>query len=71
MFKEMPVIPVNKVVGPKRIIGKKWRAEEEDRHKGSLTKKKDILKRGRSSTHRPPPKVCSLVVQSSGANVCC
>jgi hypothetical protein len=39
MCKEMPVIPVNKVVDPKRIIGKKWRAEEEERHKGSLTKK--------------------------------
>jgi hypothetical protein len=36
----LPVIPVNKVVDPKRIIGKKWRAEEEERHKGSLTKKK-------------------------------
>jgi hypothetical protein len=34
----MPVIPVNKVVDPKRIIGKKWRAEEEERHKGLLTK---------------------------------
>jgi hypothetical protein len=30
----MPVIPVNKVVHTKRIIGKKWRAEEEERHKG-------------------------------------
>jgi hypothetical protein len=37
MCKEMPVILVNKVVDPKRIIGKKWRAEEEERHKGSLT----------------------------------
>jgi hypothetical protein len=36
----MPVIPVNRVVDPKRIIGKKWRAEEEERHKGSLTQKK-------------------------------
>jgi hypothetical protein len=27
-------------VDPKRIIGKKWRAEEEERHKGSLTKKR-------------------------------
>jgi hypothetical protein len=35
MCKEMPVIPVNKVVDPKRIIGKKWRAEEESRNKGS------------------------------------
>jgi hypothetical protein len=25
--------------GPKRIIGKKWRADEEERHKGSLTPK--------------------------------
>jgi hypothetical protein len=32
--------PGNKVVDPKRIIGKKWRAEEEERHKGSLTQKK-------------------------------
>jgi hypothetical protein len=33
----MPVIPVNRVVDPKRIIGKKWRAEEEEkeeRHMG-------------------------------------
>jgi hypothetical protein len=35
----MPVIPVNKVVDPKRIIGKKWRAKEEERHKGLLTQK--------------------------------
>jgi hypothetical protein len=44
--KELPVILVNKVVDPKRIIGKKWRAEEEERHKGSLTQKShffDIL----------------------------
>jgi hypothetical protein len=27
------------VVDKKRIIGKKWRAEEEERHKGMLTKK--------------------------------
>jgi hypothetical protein len=40
MCKEMPVIPVNKVVDQKRIIGKKWRAEEEERHKGLLTQKK-------------------------------
>jgi hypothetical protein len=39
MCKERPVILVNKVVDPKRIIGKKLRAEEEERHKGSLTKK--------------------------------
>jgi hypothetical protein len=39
MCKELPVILVNKVVDPKRIIGKKWRAKEEERHKGSLTQK--------------------------------
>jgi hypothetical protein len=39
MCKELPVIPVNNVVDPKRIIGKKWRAKEEESHKGSLTKK--------------------------------
>jgi hypothetical protein len=39
MCKEMPVIPVNKVVDPKTIIGTKWMAEEEERHKGSLTQK--------------------------------
>jgi hypothetical protein len=38
MCKELPVL-VNKVVDPKRTIGKKWRAEEEERHKGSLTQK--------------------------------
>jgi hypothetical protein len=44
MCKELLVIPVNKVVDPKRIIGKR-RAEEEERHKGSLTKnhKKPML----------------------------
>jgi hypothetical protein len=36
MCKEMPVIPVNKVVDPKRIIGKKWMAKEEESHKGLL-----------------------------------
>jgi hypothetical protein len=40
MCNEMLVIPVNKVLDPNRILGKKWRAEEEERHKGSLTKKK-------------------------------
>jgi hypothetical protein len=34
MCKEMPVIPVDRVVDKKRIIGKR-RAEEEERHKGS------------------------------------
>jgi hypothetical protein len=40
MCKEMPVTPVNKVVDPKRIIAKKWKAKEEERHKGSLTPQK-------------------------------
>jgi hypothetical protein len=39
MCKEMPVIWVYRVVESRRIIGKKWRAKEEDRHKGSLTPK--------------------------------
>jgi hypothetical protein len=43
MCKEMPVIPVNKVVGPKRKFGKNWKAEEEEeRHKGSLIQKRFI-----------------------------
>jgi hypothetical protein len=43
MCKEIPVIPVNRVVDPKRIIGtKKWRAEEEEeRHKGVADPKKN------------------------------
>jgi hypothetical protein len=40
MFKEMPVCPVNRGVDPKRRIGKKWRAEEQERHTGSLTQKR-------------------------------
>jgi hypothetical protein len=40
MCKETLGIPDSRVVDPKRIIGKKWRAEEEERHKGSLTHKK-------------------------------
>jgi hypothetical protein len=39
MRKELPVTLVNKVVDPKKNNRKKWRAEEEERHKGSLTKK--------------------------------
>jgi hypothetical protein len=30
------VIPVDRVVGKKRIIRKKFRAKEEERHKGSI-----------------------------------
>jgi hypothetical protein len=36
----MPVIPVNKMGDTKRIFGKKWRAKEEERQKGSPTDKK-------------------------------
>jgi hypothetical protein len=43
MPKEMLVIPVNKVVDPKRIIGKRRAKEEEERHKGLLTQKNTIL----------------------------
>jgi hypothetical protein len=39
----MPVIPVNRVVDTKRINGKKWRAEEEERQKGSLAQKVTTL----------------------------
>jgi hypothetical protein len=39
----MPVIPVNRVVDPKRILRKKWRAKEEERHNGSLTPKKYLF----------------------------
>jgi hypothetical protein len=37
MCKAMPVIPVNRVVDPKKNNLRKWRAEEEESHKGSLT----------------------------------
>jgi hypothetical protein len=36
MCKGMMVISVNKVVDPKKNYQKKWRAEEEERHKRSL-----------------------------------
>jgi hypothetical protein len=39
MCKEMPVIAVDKVVDPKKNNWEKGRAEEEERHKGLLTKK--------------------------------
>jgi hypothetical protein len=42
----MPVIPVYKVVDPKRIIRNKWRAEEEERHKGPLTAPPQKKKQG-------------------------
>jgi hypothetical protein len=43
MCEELPVIPVDAKVDKKIIIGKKWRAKEEERHKGSLTSTKSIL----------------------------
>jgi hypothetical protein len=50
----MPVIPVNKVVDPKKNNRKKWRAEEEERHKVSLTQKNhgsvDLEKIGNKKT---------------------
>jgi hypothetical protein len=36
---QRPVFPVNRVVDPKKNNQKKWRAKEEERHKGALTKK--------------------------------
>jgi hypothetical protein len=45
MCKEMPVIPVNKVVDKIRKI-RKMRTEEEERHKGSLTPEKSRGSRG-------------------------
>jgi hypothetical protein len=52
MCKEMLVIPVNKVVDPRRIIGKNGGPRGRKRHKGSLT---------------PPPKkkVIFLVIFSA------
>jgi hypothetical protein len=40
MCKELPVILVNKVVDPKRIIRKNGGPRRKERHKGSLTQKK-------------------------------
>jgi hypothetical protein len=42
MCKEMPIILVDRVVDKKRIIGKKWTAEEEERHNGLPTQKNDL-----------------------------
>jgi hypothetical protein len=36
----MPVIPGKQGGGPEKNNWKKWRAEEEERHKGLLTPKK-------------------------------
>jgi hypothetical protein len=37
MCKELPVIPVNRVVDMRSKIGIKWRAKEEESYNGSLT----------------------------------
>jgi hypothetical protein len=37
MCKEMPVVPVNQVVGMKKNNRKKGRAKEEETHKGTPT----------------------------------
>jgi hypothetical protein len=42
MCKEMTVIPVNKVADKKKNKRKKMRAEEEERHKVSLTLQKAV-----------------------------
>jgi hypothetical protein len=47
----MPVIPINRVVGKKKIIRKNWRSKEEERHKRSLTP------RPPTPTPTPHPKI--------------
>jgi hypothetical protein len=65
----MPVIPVNSVVGKKIIIGKKWRAVEEERHKRYPLPKKaetvmreiiEITKRVFTQSHRKFCVVCPI-----------
>jgi hypothetical protein len=51
MCKEMPVIPVNKVVDPKRIIGKDGGPRRRESHKGLLT----------------PPKKLTYIFQNVGS----
>jgi hypothetical protein len=43
MCKEMPVIMVSRVMDLKKNNWKKWRAKEEERHKGLLTNKKEVI----------------------------
>jgi hypothetical protein len=63
MCKEMPVIPVNRVVDNKRIIRKKWRAEkEEERHKGPLTAPPPPKKTIPKSVYLPRPTLLTLRV---------
>jgi hypothetical protein len=55
MCKELPVITINRVVDPKKNNRKKWRTEEEERDKGSLTPKKtpsfDSIRSTRSQSY--------------------
>jgi hypothetical protein len=44
MFKEMPVIPVNRVADIRKNNGKKWRSKEVEEYKGTLTHQKTICK---------------------------
>jgi hypothetical protein len=53
MCKEMPVIPVNRVVDPKKNNWKKWRAKEEERYKGSLTPKNVVHDKFRIGMSNP------------------
>jgi hypothetical protein len=52
MCKEMPVIPVNRVVDEKRIIERKWRAGTEERYKGSLTQKNFVTRYSMTTVFR-------------------
>jgi hypothetical protein len=67
MCKEMTVIPVDGVVDKKKNSRKKWRAEEEERHKGSPTHKNLVpeFRRGLvalvESFVFPPPEVVEKV----------
>jgi hypothetical protein len=59
MCKELPVIPVYRVVNNRRIFKKKWRVEEEERHLGSLTiQKMKILLRA-FNAHKKLHKHCN------------
>jgi hypothetical protein len=51
---------LNKVVDLKRIIGKKWRAEEEERHKGSLTQKKKKKKKKKKIKKKKKKKIYKI-----------
>jgi hypothetical protein len=60
----MPVKPVNKVVDPKRIR----RAEEEERHKGSLTPQKLIIRHANFGTKIMGIKICTCRINYTPKN---